>query len=697
MSVLNFTLNGKPASAEAGSTILDAAKAAGYFIPTFCHRDDLKPFASCFVCAVEVEGRRTLVPSCSTEVAEGMVINTENERVKKARKTCLDLLLSDHVGDCLGPCMTSCPAGIDIPGFVNHIANGRDRDALELIVNNMPLAGCLGRVCTRPCEEGCRRQLVEAPVAICQLKRFPADKAAAEGWDMTPMKLPSMGKKVAIVGAGPAGLSAAYYLQMFGVDCTVFDAHEAPGGMIRYGIPSYRLPRTVIDREVEVIRDLGAEFRYETRLGEDVSFDELRRDYDAVFLGLGAQRASGMRTPGEELKGVRSGIEFLGAVSRDESLPIGKDVVVVGGGNTAIDASRTALRLGADSVTILYRRAREQMPAWDEEIEDALDEGVKLETLAAPVKIEAAGEKLALTCIRMELGEPDDSGRRRPVPVEGSDFIIEVDEIIAAIGQGVDASMVSGVELTAWGSLQADEQTGQTQLADVFAGGDCVTGADIAVNAVAAGRRAAFSINQFLLGEPVVGDPKRYNHSMGALNEIPSDVTAPFEKEARVPMPRLAAETRAKGFEEVETGFTDEQAREEAARCMECGCRDAHECALRDFATKFDASPVRFAGDKRIYRRDDSHEVLVYEEHKCIQCGCCVRACDELLEQPSVGFAGRGFEARVKPALDRKLVLINNEELPKLAEYCPVGALTLKSDAVATLKSGEFEKKREES
>ncbi len=690
MSKVNFTLNGKPATAKTGDTILDAAKAAGYFIPTFCHSDDLKPFASCFVCAVEVEGRRTLVPSCSTEVAEGMVVNTENERVKGARKTCLDLLLSDHVGDCLGPCMTSCPAGIDIPGFISHIAKGEDLEALKLINNNMPLAGCLGRVCTRPCEEGCRRQLVEGPVAICQLKRFPADQAKANGWEVKPSRLPSIGKKVAVVGAGPAGLSAAYYLQMFGVDCTVFDAHEAPGGMIRYGIPSYRLPRNIIDGEVDAIKELGAEFKYSTRLGRDVSLDQLREEYDAVFLGLGAQKASGMRTPGEELDGVQSGIEFLGRVSRDESLPIGNEVVVVGGGNTAIDAARTALRLGAESVTILYRRAREQMPAWDEEIDAALEEGVLLETLAAPVKVEQAGEKLALTCVRMELGEPDDSGRRRPVPVDGSEFTLKVDDIITAIGQNVDSSMVSELELTAWGSINADEQTGRTSMENVFAGGDCVTGADIAVNAVAAGRRAAFAINQFLRGEAVVGDPAGYNHSMGELSEIPAEVTAPFAEEKRVPMPHLDAKKRATNFEEVETGFPEEMARAEAARCMECGCRDAHECSLRDFATRFGASADRFAGSQRSYRRDDSHEVLVYEEHKCIQCGCCVRVCDELLESACMGFAGRGFDARIKPALDRRLSLINNDELPRLAEYCPVGALTLKSDSVATLTPEAF-------
>ena len=695
MTPVNFTLNGKPATAPANSTILDAARAAGIFIPTFCHREDLKPFASCFVCAVEVEGRRTLVPSCSTSVAEGMVVNTENDRVKGARKTCLDLLLSDHVGDCVGPCTTSCPAGIDIPGFVNHIAEGRDREALDLIHNNMPLAGSLGRVCTRPCEDGCRRSLVEEPIAICQLKRFPADQARAEGTEASLEKLPSMGKRVAIVGAGPSGLSAAFFLQKFGVDCTVYDAHEAPGGMIRYGIPSYRLPRDVIDDEVATIEALGATFCYGTKLGDQITLDSLREEFDAVYLGLGAQKASSMRTPGEELAGVQTGIEFLGNVSRDETLPIGKNVVVVGGGNTAIDAARTALRLGAEDVAILYRRAREQMPAWDAEIDDALAEGVRLETLAAPVRIEAAGDRLALTCVRMELGEPDASGRQRPVPVEGSEFTVEVDDLIAAIGQNVDATMAPGLNLTAWGSIEACSGTGKTALADVFAGGDCVTGADIAVTAVAAGRRGAFAIRQFLLGEEVIGDPAGYNHSMGELSEIPAVVVAPFEKAARHPMPHLNAKERATNFEEVETGFTEEMARAEAARCMECGCRDASECSLRDFATMFGGDAKRFAGAKRTYKRDDSHAELVYEEHKCIQCGCCVRACDEILESPCLGFAGRGFDARVKPALDRRLVLINSEELPKLAEFCPVGALTLKADAVAVSQPNAYLKQEE--
>jgi formate dehydrogenase major subunit len=359
--------------------------------------------------------------------------------------------------------------------------------------------------------------------------------------------------------------------------------------------------------------------------------------------------------------------------------------MVVGGGNTAIDAARTALRLGAKEVSILYRRTRKEMPAWAEEIDAAEAEGIRLEILAAPTKIEKLEGGLHVTCIRMELGEPDKSGRRSPVPMKGSEHVRVVDNVIAAIGQGVDATMCPDLKLTAWGSIDADPHTGRTNHDKVFAGGDCVTGADIAVTAVGAGRRAAIAMDQFLLGLAVTGDSKRYNHTMGELEQIPPVVVEKFEKKERSPMPHLPMDQRTTTFAEVETGFAADAVREEAQRCLECGCRDAHECRLRTYAGQFAASQNSYAGECRSYARDDSHDRIVYEAHKCIQCGTCVRLTDELLGTSVMGFVGRGFTSRVAPALGRQLAMIDDKGLDIIVENCPVGALTFKDAPVPTL------------
>ena len=266
MKKVTITLDNEQMEVAAGMTVLEAAKQRGIFIPTFCHNEELKPKAACFICVVEVSGESDLLPSCSTEVVEGMEIRTDTRRVEEARRTCVELLLSDHLGDCVGPCMSACPAGIDIPGFISHLAQGQAREALELIKHNMPLPGILGRVCKKPCEDACRRQLVEKPIAICHLKRYAAD-VVSDQEEYLPHKARTTDKKVAIVGAGPSGLTAAYYLQLLGHRCTVFDAHPKAGGMLRYGIPSFRLPEQVIDQEVGVIERLGAEFKHGTRLG----------------------------------------------------------------------------------------------------------------------------------------------------------------------------------------------------------------------------------------------------------------------------------------------------------------------------------------------------------------------------------------------------------------------------------------------
>jgi formate dehydrogenase major subunit len=670
---VTITLDNEQIDVAAGTTILEAAKARGIFIPTFCHAEELAPKAACFVCVVEVAGQSDLLPSCSTEVVEGMEIATGSRRVEEARRTCVELLLSDHLGDCVGPCMSACPAGIDIPGFISHLAEGKSREALELIKHDMPLPAILGRVCKKPCEDACRRQLVEKPISICHLKRYAAD-VVSDREEYIPRKAPATDKKVAIVGSGPSGLTAAYYLQLLGHSCTVFDAHPAPGGMLRYGIPNFRLPGEVIDREVEVIARLGAEFKHGTSLGEDITLRELRGEYDAVFLGLGAQKPLTLQLAGEEAKGVISGLGFL--AEEDGKGTVGKKVIVIGGGDVAIDAARVALRKGGEEVHLYCLEQEAEMPAGQLEIEEARAEGITIHPGLGVKEIAVKGANVTGVELKQCTSVFDAKGAFNPAYDEDATGKDSCDTLIVAIGQEV----VSPTRFTTC------EQTLQTDLEGVFAGGDCVTGPSNAVRAVEAGRKAAISIDQYVLGKAVVGDPACYRHTMGELSEVPEGVTAKYEKEERVRMPSLSAKARKTSYDEIETGLTEELVLSEAKRCMACGCRDAHECKLRSYATLFDAEADRYQGQKREYNLDASHPEIVYESNKCIQCLTCVRITEELLGTSSLTVVGRGFTARVKPSAGGEMALVKDAGLTRIVDSCPVGALTLKGDKVPILE-----------
>jgi formate dehydrogenase major subunit len=682
---VKLTIDGTEVEVDAGTTVLDAAKMLGKDIPTLCHDELLKPFASCFLCVVEIKGRPTLVPSCSTVAAPGMVVLTENERIFAARKSCMELLLSDHMGDCIAPCREGCPGGLDIPGFIKLLETSEPRKSIELIKQRLAMPAVLGRVCPRPCEDVCRRKLVDQQaVSICELKRYAADEDLLGDDTYLPSRGAPTGKKIAVIGAGPAGVSAAYYLQQWGHDCVIFEAQEKTGGMLRYGIPSYRLPRDVIEKEVAVVEALGAEIRCGVRIGQDIAFDQLRQDFDAVFVGIGAQAASTMRVQGEDSPGVLSGIAFLAEASRNEETAIGRRVMVVGGGNTAIDAARTAKRLGSEDVRILYRRTRAEMPAWEAEIHEAEVEGISLDILAAPIKIHALeGGELEVTCIRMELGEPDASGRRRPVPQDGSEFTVTVDNVIAAIGQRVDGDCLAETELdrTRWATFVVDERTLQTNLPGVFAGGDCVIGPDLAISAVAQGRLAAVSIDQLLRGEEVIGEPWTVKVWMHKGEEpVPEGSYAHAKPADRVKMPMLEPVQRSTTFEEVELGLTRALMGHETARCLECGCSFERSCLLRIYGARYGAEVTRFAGDHRPWVLDDTHPEIRYESHKCIGCGICVRLCQEVLGKEVLGFVGRGFTARVGAPFGKTLGDAGQVGISILAEHCPTGALCLKHE-----------------
>ena len=655
--MVNLTIDGRRIGVPPGTTVLEAAQWLGIRIPTMCHVPGIEPGTGCFLCAVQIEGRRTLSPACGMPVAEGMVVATGSEDVRAARKMALELLLSDHAGECVAPCATQCPAGLDIPGFVHGIATGDTRRAMEVIAERLALPGSLGRICPRLCERQCRRSDLDQGLAIGALHRYVADLA-----HYTPPRAPSTGKRVAIVGAGPAGLAAAYYLARNGHDCTLLDAHALPGGMLRYGIPANRLPKDALDAEIDAIRRLGARFRMGERWGEDFTLAGLRQRHDAVFVAIGAQRAQGLRCDGEEQ--ALAGIEFLERVASGNPVPLGDEVAVVGGGNTAMDCARSAIRLGARNVRVLYRRGRQEMPCLMEEVEAAEAEGVQIELLVAPVRL----ERNVLTCQRMTLGEPDASGCRRPVELDGSDFTMECSTVIAAIGQSVERSLAEqeGLEVTAWG-IAADERTFETNLPGVFAGGDAVLGADLAVRAVAAGRMAAAAIHQFLSDEAVTGEPAMAGIAMRPIDD--AERAAIFR----------GIERRMRSFDKVESRLSDEDAVREARRCLTCGCRKADCCLVRSLATEYGVDVYRFAGARRRFSQDLSHPEVIYEPGKCICCDACVRIAAAADEEPGLAMIGRGFDVAVAVPFGQPLSIGLRKVARECAAACPTGALALRT------------------
>lgn len=367
--MIKLTINGQEIEAAAGKTILEVVRDNNLDdIPTLCHSPELKPYGSCFVCVVQVKGRGNLVPSCATRITSGMEVETKNERIIDSRKTAFELLLSNHYADCVSPCLEGCPANVDAQGYIALSAMGELQQAIDLIREKNPLPAVCARVCVRKCEDVCRRMDVDTPVAINNIKRYLSD--AENAYATEPECLPATGKTVGIVGSGPAGLTAAWFLGKQGIKPVIYEAKERTGGMLRYGIPEYRLPDDVMDKEVEYIKKVGAEIHCNVKVGTDITLNELKNKHDALFLAAGAWTGKAMRVEGEfDTEGVVTGADFL-PEKVDNPEPLTGTIVVVGGGNTAMDAARTAWRLNADKVIVLYRRTKAQMPADKMEIED---------------------------------------------------------------------------------------------------------------------------------------------------------------------------------------------------------------------------------------------------------------------------------------------------------------------------------------
>jgi ferredoxin len=510
-------IDNREVKVDEGTTILDAAGKLGIEIPTMCFLKNYKPSTSCMVCVVKIDGMASLVPACGTVVREGMQVETNSEQVLQARKTALELLLSDHVGDCLGPCHVICPAGMNIPLMIRQIAAGKFQDAIATVKKDIALPAVLGRICPKPCERGCRRGVFDQPVSICLLKRYVADLDLKSSKPFSPTCKSEQDKQVAIIGAGPAGLAAAYYLSQDGYGCTIFDEREQPGGMLRYAVPEDELPRDVLDKEISLIEKLGVKFKARMRIGSKLSIEDLCKDFDAVFVAVG-------------------------------------------------------------------------------QIEPGAAESMGLE--AGP------------------------------------------------------------------NGIRVNSTTYQTNLLGVFAGGDAVHKRRLSVRAVADGKEAAVSINQFLSGNQVTGPVKEFNTRIGKLKN------GEIEK-----FLICADKTGRMSSSEKDGGFTDREARTEAKRCLHCDCRKADTCKLRQYARDYDAKATRFKGERRLFVQQLQHPDIIYESGKCIDCGLCIQIAAQSKEKLGLTFIGRGFDVRVAVPFDRSIDQALKHSAHQCVNACPTGAL----------------------
>ena len=716
MDKLTLTIDGQHVAVSKETTIFEAATRTGIYIPSLCAHPDLPSSGECGLCLIQVEGEPEFAVSCTTKVAENMVVHTDTLEVRQKQRQILEKILSEHPNACLTcwrkerckpfdvclrnvaitercvtcpengrcelqkvtdfldieaetipyeyrslpanrdnpffdldynlciacgrcvracgelrgvkaldfielngyrvagpsrnnnhkdsgckfcftcvevcptgalvdrearyhsipeweayvvPCREACPAHVDIPRYIYLIAQGKYIEALAVIREKVPFPGALGRVCIHPCEQACRRgELNEnEPICIKFLKRYAADHDRGL-WKQNSEVAPPTGKRVAVVGSGPAGLTAAFYLAKLGHSVTVFEALPQAGGMMRVGIPAYRLPREILDSEIKEIESVGVEIKTNTRID---SLDNLfKQGYSAIFLGLGAHKGTKAGVKGEDGPSVMDGVDFLRQVSLGEKVKIGKKIAVIGGGNAAIDCARTAPRIGAKEVTIVYRRTRSEMPAAAEEVEEALHEGIEIIFLAAPSEIRSRkGGRVELECIRMKLGEPDASGRRRPVPIEGSEFVTEFDNVIASIGQATEVPAQFDLELGRGNVIKVNSETLATSRQGIFAGGDIVTGPASVIGAIAQGRQAASSIAKYLGGDGIIDE------SLVTLDK-PNPwfgQDADFADRRQVSMPCIDDSKRLAGFVEVELGYDETKALEEAKRCLRCDLR----------------------------------------------------------------------------------------------------------------------------
>ncbi|MFN8520379.1 MAG: FAD-dependent oxidoreductase [Chloroflexota bacterium] len=699
-------IDGRTLTGHEGQTILEVCRDNGIEVPTLCYEPKLPGFGACRMCVVEVEGEDSPPISCSRAAEPDMVVRTQTPRLRQVRKTNLELIFSDHNAYCLPPCQNKCPSHIDIPGFLKANTEGSFIESARIFKRTIPFPSVLGRVCPAPCEEHCRRDEVEEAIAIRDSHRYAGDqvlKAQALGQKApVPFEVqPASGKRVAVIGSGPSGMASAYYLAIAGHEVTVFERDPAPGGMLRYGIPQYRLPKVeVLEAEYQGAWDLGVKLVTGAELGRDFTISDLQNQgFDSVVVAIGCYDTNKLGIPGEDADGVLDGLEYLRIATLGLPYPghEGTRVVVVGGGFTSMDCARTSVRQGAKEVTLVYRRDMKDMPAANE-VHEMIEEGARAIFQAAPTRVvtDQSGKVTGMEFQRMALGAPDASGRRRPEPMAGTEFVIDCDRVLLAIGQGPELSWTAngadGVAANKQRRLAADAVTFATGRPGVFGTGDVRTGAATVVQAVAEGRRAAYAVDAYLKGLDL--DAIRTRQTLAEPQpEFLSIVPYTGEvKEPRLRLRSMPAEVRNKSYVEYEIPYTQAEAMAESARCLQCTCEAIGYCDLRrqgiEYGTTLrtleparngtsfrSVSENRFTGTNHDYLRDDSHAFILREPARCIDCGRCANVCKEVVGAACYDFMRTGFDTLVTTPLDMSLNTTPCVSCGRCAETCPTGAL----------------------
>jgi formate dehydrogenase major subunit len=705
---IRIEVDGRVVEGIEGQTILEVCRDNGIEIPTLCYEPKLPGFGACRMCVVEVEGEEHPPISCSRACDDGMKVQTQTEELRRLRRTNLELIFSDHNAYCLPPCQNKCPSHIDIPGFLKANAEANWRESTRIFKRTIPFPSVLGRVCPAPCEEHCRRDEVDEAIAIRDSHRYAGDQVLKamldEGVDPPLPFEPQArsGRRTAVIGSGPAGMAAAFYLLLAGHDVTVFERDPAPGGMLRYGIPQYRLPKVeVLEAEYESVTRLGGKIVCNAGLGRDFTLDDLTfQGFDAVVVAIGCYDTNKLGIPGEDAAEVLDGLEYLRTATLGLEYPnhAGKRVVVIGGGFTSMDCSRTSIRQGASEVTLVYRRDMKDMPA-SNEVHEAIEEGVTAIFQAGPVRVvsDDAGNVTGVEFIRMQPGAPDASGRRRPEPAPGTEFTVPCDRVLLAIGQGPELDWLTeaGNEgpQNARNRLKADAVTFETGRPGVFGTGDVRIGASTVVQAIAEGRRAAYAVDAYVKGLDLSAIRTRQT-----LAEPQPEFLSivPFTHEVKTPRYRLTAleaEERNHSYIEYELPYTREAAVAESTRCLQCTCEAIGFCDLRRLGIEYgttlqtlepqyhqgagyrSVTENRFTGINHDYIRDDSHAFILREPSRCIDCGRCANVCAEVVGAACYDFMRIGFDTLVTTPLDMSLNDTPCVSCGRCAETCPTGAL----------------------